>query len=441
MLRKLTAVLFLCICQHKASGQQWDLGKTIGDFISSESDGKFKLSFETRGRYEQRLGNAFGKDPDLETGLIRNRVGLTYKPASWIKISGMMQDSRAPWYGNNAPSSVRDEAQLHEAYIELFGDTKRGWTFSAGRQQLNLGDARVIGTPQWGNLGRTYDFARTGFKLPKAKMEFIFVSPVKIRLDDFNKPVLGERAWGTYNVFPNLIWGISTDAYILRHEQNATAGFVGGSRILGTNKLGVTSYGLRPTLPIPWGLKWTNEMILQTGKVGLATHRAAAWASTITRRWTIVKRTFDQSVEYKFASGTHNPKDLTRSATYDQVFAANHDKFGHADLFGWRNLHHARTLSTFGLTKAFSMNFMYNNYLLASKLDGLYNSSGKVISRSANGQAGRHVGQETDFFVTYKFKNLQTGGGYGQFYKGEFVKATTPGVNSRYLYLFHTYSF
>jgi hypothetical protein len=32
----------------------------------------------------------------------------------------MAQDSRAPWYGSGAPNNLRDEADWHEGYIELF---------------------------------------------------------------------------------------------------------------------------------------------------------------------------------------------------------------------------------------------------------------------------------------------------------------------------------
>ena len=84
---------------------------------------------------------------------------------------------------------------------------------------------------------------------------------------------------------------------------------------------------------------------------------------------------------------------------------------------------------------------MYNSFWLARLRDSLYNGSGRSIVQSAAGTAGRHVGQEADAFLTYKYKHFQIGAGYGHFFKGGFVNKTTPGVRPSYLYLFHTYSF
>ncbi len=103
-----------------AHSQTWDFPGRAAESLSKAADKKLKLTFEQRGRYEDRTGNAFGADPDLATGLLRIRLGLSYTPVKWIKFSGMVQDARAPWYGDNAPNNLRDPADLHEAYIELF---------------------------------------------------------------------------------------------------------------------------------------------------------------------------------------------------------------------------------------------------------------------------------------------------------------------------------
>ena len=84
---------------------------------------------------------------------------------------------------------------------------------------------------------------------------------------------------------------------------------------------------------------------------------------------------------------------------------------------------------------------MYDNFWLASRKDALYNSGGQAIVRSAAGTAGRHVGQETDLFVTYRYKHFLLGGGYGLLLAGEFLRKTSPGVSPSYWYLFHTYTF
>ena len=425
----------------RGAAQDWDPGARAASAISGATDQKLRLSFELRGRYEDRTGNTFGKDPDVETGLIRTRLGLTYVPVPWLKFSGMAQDCRAPWYGHGAPTNVRDQVDWHEGYIELFPAYKRGFGMFVGRLMLlSYGEGRLIGISQWSNTSRTYDNARMYWRSPKAQFEVLMVSVVKIRLGEFNRPELGDRVWGTYNVFPDFYKKNLLEAYLLRHDQNRPGGFTGGSSKDGTDKLGLNTFGFRLAGPVAYGVKYSLEAALQKGKVGPADLNADGWYTSLSRRWTLAHKPLDVEAEYKYASGTANPADPTHSGTFDQLYASNHDKFGHQDLFGWRNIHNARSLTDLGLTKTLAIHFMYDNYWLANVKDALYNGSGKQIVRSATGAAGRHVGQETDVFGTYKRGHLTFGAGYGHVSPGEFIQKTTPGVGSTYLYVFHTYS-
>ncbi len=433
--------LALCCLLPLARAQDWDIGARVASAVSAATGNKVTLIFEQRGRYEDRTGNTFGKDVDLATGLFRTRLGLTYTPVPWLKFTGVVQDCRAPWYGPGAPTTMRDEADWHEGYIELFPSSKEGFGMTAGRKMLlSYGEGRLIGISQWTNTSRTYDHARVYWRSERAQFEVLMVSQVKVRIGEFNRPELGDRVWGTYNVFPNIYRSQSIEAYVLRRDQNRPGGFTGGSGQDGTDKLGINTAGFRAYGPVASGVKYTLEAALQKGKVGPADLSAGAWVATLGRRWTVANRALDVSAEYRYASGTANPADPTRSGTFDQLYAANHDKFGHEDLLGWRNIHNVRSLTTLALTRNLSINFMYDNYWLADLKDGLYNGSGKQIVRSPTGTAGRHVGQETDLYVTYKHGHFTFGAGYGRFFAGQFIQKTTPGVGPTYLYIFHAYS-
>src|SRR5947209_20450474 len=112
-----SGTLFVCsVMVFAAHAQNWDPGARLADAVSEGTDKKVKVSFEERGRYEDRTGNAFGKDPDRETGLFRTRLGLTYTPLKWLRVSAMVQDARSPWYEANPPNTVREEADLQEGY-------------------------------------------------------------------------------------------------------------------------------------------------------------------------------------------------------------------------------------------------------------------------------------------------------------------------------------
>jgi hypothetical protein len=258
------------------------------------------------------------------------------------------------------------------------------------------------------------------------------LSPVKVLTDSFNTPDLGERIWGTYDVFPKLWYGASIDLYAFRHSQNKIGGWTG------TGTLGTDSFGGRIYGPIGKGLAYSFEAIGQAGHMGPLTQRAYAWFGGISEKFKVGRHAVSIASEYKVASGTK--LGATTSGTYDQLAAANHDKFGHEDLFGWRNLKTFKSLGTFGLTKALAVNVMYDNHWLYSAADSLYNGQGSSLAISKKGAAGTHVGQELDSFVTWKFQDHTLGAGFGHFFKGEFVENTTPHINPRYFYVFQQYS-
>ncbi len=422
-------ILLACI---SLQAQIPDPGKDLNKFLAGRSDDRFRLSFEFRVRPEARTGDLFGLSPNLENPLIRLRVGAQFDVKDWLRISAMGQDARAPEYGRPAPGSARDTMDLQEGYIELFARRQEGLGAVLGRQMINLGEGRLIGNPQWVNTSRTFDTLRLYYRLPKIRLEALMVSVVKIRPDEFNRPNLGDRVWGTYSSFSNIVPQGVVDVYLLRHEQNRPGGFSGVGR-LGTNTVGARAAG---SFSRSW--KYGVEAAVQNGKTGPVAHRGYAWFSSLSRTLPL-RFPLDLEIEYKYASGSRN--SALRDGTFDQLYPANHDKFGHADLFGWRNLRNLRSLDTLHISKSVAFNFMYDNWWLASATDALYNPAGVAIARSPNGTAGTHVGQETDFFTTYHTGGWTFGAGFAHTFLAEFLRKTTPGVNTRYLYVFQSYSF
>lgn len=412
------------------AAQTWDPGDRINAAIGRAAHEKLKFSFEFRSRYEHRDGPSFGRNPDVTADLVRTRVGVTATPVPWLKVSALAQDGRSPWYGPNAPNNIRDPLDLQEGYVELFGNRKTGWQVVAGRQMLAYGEGRLIGSPQWAALARTWDAGRVRYRLAKAEFEFLVVSPIKVRIGEFNVPVFGDRIWGMYNVFPNLIGKTLLETYILRHDQNRIGGFVGGNRAAGTDRLGVNTFGGRWVGKLVAGWTYSLEGALQNGRRGPLEMKGAAWHSAFTHKVNVAGRAADLSLEYNYAS-----KD------FDQMYPAIHDKYGHIDAFAWRNLHNARALLVTPVSKALTVNLMYDEFWLVSKRDPAYAINNRPIAQAADGSAGRYLGREFDAYSTYRIKHWQFGAGVGYVMKGGFVKATTPGATPWFAYLFHTYSF
>ena len=425
-------MLILVLASVSAFGQSDPLQNEAKAFHSATGD-KLTILLEERTRWEEKYGVTFGKDVNQQDMLSRLRIGMQYRPVRWLVVSGLGQDSRVPFYGKPAPNSMRDTIDLQESYLRLSSAEKTGWTFSFGRSMLNYGETRVIGSPQWSNVSRTYDFGRGGFSNSRSRLEVLLVSPTVVQPDKFNQPDLGNRIWGAYDVFPRLWHGASLDVYALRHSQNKIGGWTG------KGTLGVNSFGSRLYGPLPAKVAYSLEAIGQTGHLGIPDQRAFAWFAGVSRPGTVKTIPVNITAEFKAASGSRNGSG--HSSTYDQLSPANHDKFGHMDLFGWRNLKTFKTLETVNLTKAAAFNLMYTDQRLFSASDALYNSQGSQVAISKNGTAGTHVGQELDSFLTYKVGAHTFYAGFGHFFKGEFVDKATKGINPRYFYLAQEYTF
>ena len=292
----------------------------------------------------------------------------------------------------------------------------------------------MLATSSWGNVPQGFDHARIYYRLPRAKFEVFFLSRVKTRLDGFNRPELGQWAWGMYNTFSDILGSNAVDVYAFRHDLNRLAG--DGSGNLGINTFGGRLYG-----PLWSGAAYSLEGAIQTGGTSTVRNRAGAWFSGVTQKWALGSRTLSVSGEYKYASGTDNPQDETRMGTFCPPYPSNHNKYGHQGIFGWRNLHNIQSLVAFDLAKGLKANFLFNSNWLASPRDAVYSGSGNPIAQSESGNDGRHIGEDAALLMTYNYGNFTFGGGYAYLFTGNFLEATTPGVSPTYVYLFHSYSF
>ncbi|MBM3783024.1 MAG: hypothetical protein FJW30_01625 [Acidobacteria bacterium] len=371
-------------------------------------DGKLQLVGESRIRFERRVHNGFGASRDFDVALQRQRVGFVYKPSNTFEIKVVGQDTRAPLYGTGAPNSMRDGADLYEAYIDLFPKKKTGFAARFGRSVLSYGDTRLIGSPQWANLTRSYDVGRLEWRTAKNTFQMIYASPVQIRIYRFNRPTWNEHIWGTYNFF-----GKWAELYVLRHNQPGLLESV------------VTGGRLMKNLPGKW--KLTLEPVLQRVK------RTAAVPSTEGAQVVTFARKIgnvDNALEYKYAS-----------SGFDQIYPAAHDKLGHEDLFGWRNLHNFRYFGTWRPNKNLAWSFMYNANWVADPRVGVFNIPNRLIVRDPTGRAGRWAGHEADSFINWQYRKFLTlGGGFGVFVNGAYFRATTPNRSPAFVYITHVFS-
>ncbi|MCX6599842.1 MAG: alginate export family protein [Acidobacteria bacterium] len=383
---------------------------------------KWRLFGETRAWAENRGGVVFGRERDISTVLLRQRLGIELRPTRWLKILAMGQDTRAPNYQRTRPGTAQDPADLHEAFVEINPDAKRGWGALAGRKRFTLGDQHVIGVPEWGNSGRTYDVAQLDYRQTNLRLRLLFVSAVKFQPQRFNLPGLGDRLWGVYYELPKAIPRGVLDVYLLRHDQNIPGGFRGPGR------LGSTNFGTRVQVPVNKVWRLSTETMGQTGVRGLGAQRAMGTISSVSRRFSWHESV--ASVEYKYAS-----------PDFDQMYPAHHNRLGHADLIFLRNVHSIQPLWKLALGRQTKLNAMYTANWLADSTQPLYGFTGTAIGRDASGRSGRFSGQEYTLYSTHSLGHWQLGAGYAYWKAGEFVRKQTPGASPHYVYLHTAYTF
>ena len=392
-----------------------------------------RVGGENRTRFEGYSGLGFAPNQSDGYWLSRSRLSVMLLPKPWLHIYGEGQDSRAIGKQPGQPP-YENVWDIHQAYVEL-GDMKKGrLAMLVGRQEMNLGDNRVIGAVNWTNANRTFDVVRGMVRLGDNRLE-VFAASVVVNVNDtWDHHQQGNNIHGVYAELPKLIPHVNIQPYVLWRLQPRVK-----------NEAGVVANlnekipGVRIALDLPRGLDAKVEMTREFGTLG--SDRVQAWLGhwelgRTWKKWPLKPRLWG---EYNFMSGDANAKDGIRG-TYDPLYPTVHDKYGFADQFGGRNMKNVRWGAEMKLPRSVAGVLELNDWRLASPVDGIYTSQGAVIARSITGKAGTHVGNEVDFITTWKmFGPVQAGAGIGYILPGEFLKNTTAGKHYLYPYIMFTY--
>ena len=130
---------------------QHDSGTAEKEYPKFRVDGQLRLRFEADGRTAD-------VSPDFAV-LSRLRVGGGVLLADWIDVYAQLQDARA-WgtESNTLTDASADAIDFHQIYAVL--GSSSGFKAKLGRQEVNLGDQRLVGAVDWTNTGRAFDGAR-----------------------------------------------------------------------------------------------------------------------------------------------------------------------------------------------------------------------------------------------------------------------------------------
>lgn len=401
------------------------------DAINKELPSWLRFSGEERMRVEGFDNGGFKSNNTDYYLLQRARFNMKIQPAWWLKVFAQTQDARVLYKNGTPAPPYQDTWDLRLAYAEI-GDTEKGFfALRVGRQEINLGEERLVGSTPWTNAARSFDAARLTLHHKKLRLDAFAASVVMLQDGQVGAVAPGNNLYGLYGGLLNVVPNSTVEPYYLWRTQSDVKAQLGG---IGTYDMKVS--GVRWIGTLPRGFDYNTDIAFERG--GLLRDTIDAWAG----HWVVgfkpaplpwSTRLF---VEYNTATGSASAK-LGERHTFDQLYPTAHDKYGLSDQVGWKNIHHVRAGPEWTPVSRWSMSVRYSDYWLANAHDGLYTTSNLVVAQMANGTAGRWVGQEVDFVNLVQVSKItQIGAGVSHIFPGTFLKLSTPGQSYTAPYLF-----
>lgn len=436
-------------------------------------DGKVVLDVQERFRFETQ-SNMFdfnsSKKAITDDSFFqqRFRIGILYKPVSWLKLYAQGQDSRElDSSRKNIPGASGaegdDSFDLRQAYIELSDYSQSPVGFKIGRQVLSYGDERLVGEFDWNNFSRTFDAAKLTFKGKGFSLDAFTSSPVVIWDDKFNesdvfnqhgsqpnRDLFFSGAYLTVDPLPFGTWDFY--AFMLDQARGNTSNQQGtlttalpkgslsarsdfatlGTRIKGDpKKLG--------------GWEYSGEFAYQVGTVRGLGLTAFAGNAGFGYNWLETPWKPRLFVEYNYASGDNSPANKkggvtgSDTHTFQNLFPTNHPLFGIMDLFSWQNMEDVRLSARVNPVKSVTLQTDLGFHWLANTNDAWYRANGLTTVRPLNTaarNASSYTGAEIDVIATWNAtKNVQLQGGYSHFFAGSYLSDTGASSDADFAYI------
>ncbi len=361
----------------------------------------FTPYLDVRFRAERRLNRDFFSptDDDRSDLYSRYRPGVQWKYGkNW---SGDIQYQYADDKIYKTASTTSDEfSDLNLAFAK-YKNNKIEVTF--GRQKINIGSERLIGTLEWATTGRSFD----GIRLKSGQWDAYAFKVGVARPMPGRTRIVGAtysgKAGATSLIFKNDDRS-SIDILTLSHLWQKQCG------------------------------KWSFDVegAVQTGSVGA--RDLEAWAGHGAATYSFSKATRGY-VELNAASGGGNS---TTTRTFDNLLPTNHKFYGSMDMQSWRNMEEIAVGLEHQINPKWSAKTSIRSFSLRDARDAWYGAGGAPNSGPSGpfvdptGASGRDVGREFNLeFGCKQSPTLSFSAGIGTFFPGDFIKAQNGGQADR----------
>ena len=397
----------------------------------------YSIGAELRNRSE--AGSGFGFDPAQRHFYTLSRIRLSgeIRPLSWLRMNIQVQDSRALAGGDrNIREGISNVVDFRDAYIELGHSEEGKLQFRLGRQALNLGDERLIGSDgEWCNRGRRFDGALA--ILRHADWEWNVFSGTMSQTSPFrlDGPQSGDRLTGIYGTWLKPTWHVKLEPYVLWTKADRAWDPDGAGT--SDHRMQLQTPGTRVMVDLPANSWAASETAFQFGRSGGSDPvRVRAWAGSWSagHRLTARPSAPELSFGYSYASGDRSSaaggSRTQRRGTFDDLFPAGFNGSGSLDPFAWRNLRDVMGSLEWRPVRGWRLASETHGYWLATKLDGLYVDDGPSVCRNFAARSAR-LGVQVNMVAQYsRSKRWDLSFGYARLFAGPYLREAGLGVSA-----------
>ncbi|MBX7481719.1 alginate export family protein [Qipengyuania qiaonensis] len=282
------------------------------------------------------------------------------------------------------PPTDVDRLDLQQGFVDLNFRVAGGtFTLRPGRQEINLGSARIVTIRGGPNVRQSFDGVRGFWSDGDLRVDGFYLRPVDTRRGTFDDPTSDDVAlWGAYATGP-VAGPVGMDVYYLGYR-NDTARYALASGREERHSLGLRVFGRSD------GWDWNTEALYQFGTIGAQDIRA----------WTIASDTgytFDLplrprlGLKANIASGDGDPAD-GKLGTFNALFP-RFPYFSEAVLFAPANFYDVHPALTVRPTAALTLSAEWNRLWRHRREDAVYLAPLVPVAGTA-GQPGRRIGEQ-----------------------------------------------
>ncbi len=404
---------------------------------------------ELRLRPEYRDNADFNDAADDTQSFYGQRIRLGVNARINPDLSGFIQLQDTRVWGDDAiltdtVTSTNQLVDIHQVYATASHIKGLPLSLKVGRQELNYGDQRLVGSFGWSNNGRAFDAIKLMYS-----HEIVDIDLWISKVDENNScgggvgcPASAIPAssgqdtdfYGVYSTFKtNLIPDSNLQAYLLYKYDGPTnlSEYTAGAKLAGKVS------GI--------GIDYSGELAYQFGDNDQVD--ISAYALAIEGGYIIPNVAWSPRValEYDYATGSDDATD--EDNTFDNLYPTNHLFYGYIDYQGWMNMSDIILKASATPSDKSYFYLAYHIFSLAEKEDAWYGANG--LPRAGFGASTANtedeVGQEIDLVARHAFnQNLKLEGGVSRFFAGDFIKnnaSTAEDEDSNWAYLMGTVSF